>query len=247
MDFLVYAASSFGLGALHVLEPGHGKMLVLAYLVGSKGRTRDAVVLGVVTAFTHTFVVIVLGILSTVAAVYWAPARVEQVLGIVASLLIIGLGVGMMVGRIRSLWRLSGPSPAPPESVEAPPDHGQGLLHHHHHGHTHVVPQGPLNLPGLIALGVSGGLVPCSGALMVLLAAISLGQFARGIALILIFSLGMATVLVGMGLAIVKTADYTSRAFQEAPWQRYVPLVSAGLITLLGVVLLGRALLGHAH
>lgn len=244
MDFLVYAVSSFGLGALHVLEPGHGKMLVLAYLVGSKGRTRDAVVLGVVTAFTHTFVVIVLGILSTVAAVYWAPARVEQVLGVVASLLIIGLGVGMMVIRIRSLRGGAGS----PSSLQEPPhDHGQGPLHFHSHGHTHIVPAGPLNLPGLIALGVSGGLVPCSGALMVLLAAISLGQLARGIVLILIFSLGMATVLVGMGLAIVKTADYTSRAFQEAPWQRYVPLASALLITLLGMVLLGRALLGHAH
>lgn len=241
MDFLLYAASSFGLGALHVLEPGHGKMLILAYLVGSKGRTRDAVVLGLVAAFTHTFVVIVLGILSTLAAAFFAPEQVERVLGVVASLLIIGVGLGMIVTRRRALRERPGGSGEEHPQSEVPHDHG------HHHGHTRPVPTGPLTLAGLVALGVSGGLVPCSGALMVLLAAISLGQYARGIALIFIFSLGMATVLVSMGLAIVKTADYTSQAFPEAPWQRYVPLISAILVTLLGCLLLGRALLGHRH
>jgi nickel/cobalt exporter len=247
MDFLLYAAWAFGLGALHVLEPGHGRILVLAYLIGSKGRPRDAVVLGLVTTFTHTFVVIALGVLSTLAAAYFAPEQAERVLGIVASALIIGLGLWMIVTRTRSARKSTGDHGTEQDHDHAPhehdsdPDHDHAL--HDHHGHTHAVPTGPLTLPGLIALGVSGGLVPCPEALPVLLAAISQGQFA----LVLLFSLGMASVLVGIGLVIVKTGAYTQKVSQEARWQRYVPLVSAYLITLLGGVLLWRALGGQGH
>ena len=232
MDFWVYAASCFGLGALHVLEPGHGKTVVAAYLVGSKGRMRDAVVLGLVTTFTHSFIVIILGILSVVAAAYLAPDRVEHILEIVAGALVIGVGVWMIVTRTRTAADPTpghahhGPhphehhshaehhshehDPLPGDAAEdAAADHSPAPYHHHDHTHTHALPTGPLTLVGLIALGISGGLVPCPGALAVLLAAVSLGQFARGIALVLIFSLGMASTLVALGLMIVKAVAFS--------------------------------------
>ena len=114
MSFLLLALSSFGLGALHALEPGHGKTVVGAYLIGSKGRVSDAVLLGIVVTLTHSGSVILLVIASTVAAAYFVPETVQKVLEVVSGLLVLGVGVWMLIVR-----------------RAAAHDHG----HAHHHGH----------------------------------------------------------------------------------------------------------------
>jgi nickel/cobalt exporter len=303
VQFLMLALSSFGLGALHALEPGHGKTVVGAYLIGSKGRVWDAVVLGIVVTLTHSGSVLILGILSTVAAAYFVPDTVQKVLEVVSGLLVAGVG-GWMIGvRLRqarghqrghehghSHSHVAPPAVVQPASHDGqehsnghPQEAAHDLVHagtahdhdtethehdpgdhhsHHHqehphrgdshghshggHSHSHV----PVLKPGerptlwqLITLGVSGGIVPCPAALAVLLAAVSFGQFVRGLSLVMIFSIGMAAVLVAIGIVMVEAASFASRYVAESRWTRIAPVVSASLITLVGLGLTTRAIM----
>jgi nickel/cobalt exporter len=239
MEFLLLASSSFGIGALHALEPGHGKTVVGAYLIGSKGRVSDAVILGLVVTFTHSGSVILLGVLSTVAAALFVPETVQKVLEVVSGLLVVGVGGWMLRVRIR-------------QAKGGHHKHGNEDHHTHEHepehgGHSHshcpdVAPGERPTTWQLITLGVSGGIVPCPAALAVLLAAVSYGQFARGLSLVVIFSIGMAAVLVAIGVAMVKAANHVGKYVSESKWTRIVPVFSAGLITLLGVGLTVKAI-----
>lgn len=241
MEFLLLAFSSFGLGALHALEPGHGKTVVGAYLVGSNGRMSDAFLLGIVVTLTHSGSIILLGILSTVAAAYFVPETVQKVLEVVSGLLVVGVGGWMFAVRMRQAKGHA---------------HGHDR-HQHEHSHDHSHKRGndrhshvPNLAPGvrptlwqLITLGISGGIVPCPAALAVLLVAVSYGQFVRGLSLVIIFSIGMAAVLVAIGIAMVKAASFAGKYVTESRWARIVPVVSAGLITLVGVGLTIKAIM----
>jgi nickel/cobalt exporter len=257
MSYLLLALSSFGLGALHALEPGHGKTVVGAYLIGSKGRVSDAVLLGIVVTLTHSGSVILLGIGSTVAAAYFVPETVQKVLEVVSGLLVLGVGLWMLF-----LRRAHGHSHG--HSQDDGHVHGADHTHegdgshdahdqdeaagghsHGRHGHTHSMPAlQPGQRPGLgqlIALGISGGIVPCPAALAVLLAAVSYGEFIKGLSLVVVFSLGMAAVLVAIGIAMVKAASFASKKMQQSRWIQVLPRVSAAVITLLGVGLTAKA------
>jgi nickel/cobalt exporter len=251
-QFALLAGSSFGLGALHALEPGHGKTVVGAYLIGSKGRVSDAVLLGLVVTLTHSGSVILLGVLSTVAAAIFVPEAVQQVLEIVSGLLVLGVGGWMLALRIRQSRHARAHEHSHGDLDEAPArPHGLHHKHapeHRHGGHSHSVrialaPGQRPTLTQLIALGISGGIVPCPAALAVLLAAVSYGQFARGLSLVIVFSIGMAAVLVAVGVTMVKAAGFAGRYVTESRWTAVVPVFSAGLITLLGVGLTVKAML----
>lgn len=89
-------------GGLHALTPGHGKTLVAAYLVGTQGRIADAVILGIVTTFTHTFSVIILGLITLFASKYILPQQLLPFLQLFSGLLIVGIGTWLMMKRIKS-------------------------------------------------------------------------------------------------------------------------------------------------
>ncbi len=276
-QFPLLAGSSFGLGALHALEPGHGKTVVGAYLVGSRGRVRDAVLLGLVVTLTHSGSVVLLGLLSIVAAAVFVPETVHTILEVVSGLLVLGVGGWLLLSRMR---QARDPAPArehlhrhahacADDSEHAPANcngaaaspHGAGAdrseLSSHanpeHHSDSHLghsdshgpplASAGRPTLGQLVALGIAGGIVPCPGALAVLLAAVSYGQLAQGLSLVIIFSAGMAAVLVAVGIITVKAAGFASRYLSEGKWPSTVPLVSAALITLLGIGLTTKALL----
>ena len=249
--FLLLALSSFGLGALHALEPGHGKTVVGAYLIGSKGRISDAVLLGLVVTLTHSGSVIMLGILSTVAAAYFVPDTVQKVLEVVSGLLVLGVGGWMLRLRIRQARGASHDGQAHGHSDPAqnhhPHEHPHDQSHENGHSgysHSHVPDVEPGQRPTLwqlMALGISGGIVPCPAALAVLLAAVSYGQFVRGLSLVIIFSIGMAVVLIAIGIMMVKAASFAGRYVSESKWTRIVPVISATLITLVGFGLTVKA------
>lgn len=126
--------------------------------------------------------------------------------------------------------------------------------HHHgngHHGHTHEVhiPEGkdPLAMGTLVAVGASGGLVPCPAALTALLAAVNLGRPSAGIAVVGAMSLGIAATLIAIGIVFVQAGRWASRMFDSRGLSVYIPRLSAILITVLGAVLLLRSFLGHGH
>lgn len=262
MSTLVFAVSAFALGALHALEPGHGKTVVAAYLVGSKGRVRDAVLLGGVVTFTHTFSIIVLGLLTAVASADLVPETVHEVLEVVSGLLIVGVGLWMVRERVFLGRSAHGHShgehdhhehPHPHDHQEhASHDHEEHASHDHSHGahgHTHALPEGARpSLGSLVTLGISGGIVPCPAALALLLAAVAVGNVLGGVSLVVIFSLGLAAVLIAIGIVLVKAAGLAGKYIGggDGRLARYAGICSAFVVTALGVAMTVRAILDVA-
>ncbi len=235
--FLVSAAFlAAGLGAMHALEPGHGKTLVAAYLVGSRGTAKHAVLLGIVVTAAHTAGVFALGLATLYASRYIVPERLYPWLGAISGISVAALGAFMF------LKHLTGESG----------DHSHAPGEPHSHWFTSLFQRSarpPSELAGasaasstvsfreLCTLGITGGIIPCPAALVVLLSAFSLHRIGFGLFLITAFSVGLASVLVTVGLAMVYTKRFASTYFagKENSWVRYLPLLSSALMVVLGI------------
>ena len=208
--------ASFGWGALHALSPGHGKALVAAYLVGTRGTARHAVALGGIVTVTHTIGVFALGVVALALSQYVLPEDIYPWLTLVSGLLVLAVGAGVLRSRLRHARR----------------------QHHHDHDHTDVTGR------GLLGMGVSAGLIPCPSALVVLLAAVSQHEVALGLLLIVAFSVGLAGTLTGLGLAVVYAKRALPRLRVPGPVVSAVPAISALVIVAVGFVLTARAVPG---
>jgi nickel/cobalt exporter len=109
--------------------------------------------------------------------------------------------------------------------------------HHHHHHHDH-----DLSRRSLLAVGVSGGLLPCPSALVVLLAAISLHRVAFGMALVVAFSVGLALAITGIGLVAVLARNAFRRLTFQGRLVSLLPAASALVILAAGVAMTVHAL-----
>ena len=242
------------LGALHALTPGHGKALVAAYLVGSRGTVRHAAALGAVVTFTHTASVIVIGLLALFASNYIVPDLLVPLLEIFSGLLVVILGVRLIRQRWPTLYNNQRPQHAHSHGHEHShshsDDHGHsdehghsddhGHPHEHDHGdghrHTHLPPAQGITLGNLVTMGVSGGLVPCPEALGIMVIAIGLNRILLGLGLIISFSFGLAAVLILIGVLLVRSRTLVERiGGVNSRWISTLPLVSAVIVTLLGV------------
>jgi nickel/cobalt exporter len=216
---LIAAVVAAGLGALHALEPGHGKAVVAAYLVGSRGTGRHAIVLGLTVTLSHTAGVYLLGGMTLYASRYVVPERIYPWLAAISGLVIAGMGV--------LLFRR----------------HYLGNDAHRSHEHDHHSAASRVSLRDLAALGVSGGIVPCPAALVVLLSAFAMRRTGFGLFLILAFSIGLAAVLIAVGLLMVYARQLMARVKSDGPLvTRWLPLTSAAVVTFLGVALAVQAL-----
>ena len=205
-------------GAAHALGPGHGKSIVAAYLIGQRGTVRHAVYLGGIVTITHTSGVFALGGVTLLLSELIVPEDLYPWLNLVAGLMVVAIGVGVL--RARLAHRRA---------------HKHG--HHHHHGHDH-----DLSPRSLLAVGVSGGLLPCPSALVVLLAAISLHRTAFGLALVLAFSVGLAITITAIGLVAVLARGVFRRKSFDGRLVRVLPAMSAVAILVAGLVMTARAL-----
>jgi nickel/cobalt exporter len=237
---LIAFAVAAGLGAFHALEPGHGKTLVAAYLVGSRGTMKHAFLLGLIVTATHTAGVYLLGAVTLYAAQYIVPERLYPWLGVLSGVLIAGLGAVLLVRRYRGKGGLSS------HHQHRPGDHSHGSDHHHqhhHHGHSHDHDHQRVSHQELLTLGISGGIVPCPAALVVLLSAVSMQRIGFGLLLIVAFSVGLAAVLITIGLLMVYARQFMSRFETNSPLTtRWLPLTSSAFILVFGVALTAQAL-----
>ena len=256
-------------GAVHALSPGHGKTMVAAYLVGSRGTSRHAILLGLVVTLTHTFGVFALGFALLFASRYILPEKLFPALSALSGLLIFGVGLWLFMSRYQGLQNTSGHSHEHDGHTHSHGEHlhthnDDGHTHSHEHGehghahgthvhshggkaHSHAVPAGPITTKTLVALGVSGGIVPCPEALVVLLAAVKLHRIGYGMVLILAFSVGLAAALIAIGMLVVSARQRLTRfgaLGEESALVRYLPLGSAAIITLIGAMLTLQATLG---
>jgi nickel/cobalt exporter len=216
-------AVAFALGAAHALTPGHGKTIVAAYLVGTRGTVRHAALLGAIVTFTHTITVFVLGLCTLFLFQYVVPANVIRVLGAISGISIVIIGGWVVYKRLRA----------------------DGYGHHHHHYHHHDDrghEHGPdthvhaSSTRELIALGVSGGLVPCESALVLLLSSIALGRVALGLILLVAFSLGLAIVLMGIGVLVIYAKHLLPARSAQGVF-RWLPVASGAVIVCVGVIM----------
>ena len=221
------------LGGLHALTPGHGKTLLAAYLIGSRGTIRHAFALGGIVTFTHTASVIGFGLLTLLVSQFIMPSTLLPVLEISSGLLVVMMGVRLMWTRWGSMH----------SDEQATHDH----VHHQHTDHTHQYSHENVKASELWAMGISGGLVPCPEALGILLVAIGLNRMVLGLGLIVAFSLGLATMLIMLGVLLVHSRTFVDRlGGLGSVWQRLLPLVSAIIVTLLGAGIALKGLMAYA-
>jgi nickel/cobalt exporter len=252
--FVLTLVAIFALmGALHAIQPGHGKTLVAGYLVATGGTPRDAMTLAGIVTFTHTASVFLLGFATIMASRFFLPSRVIPVLTLFSGLLIVLMGLNMVRNALRR---------------------GHDHSHVHHHDHAELSPeehaqlhlaevktvvagdQRKVSFRNLVTLGVSGGLAPCPDALAILLLAVGINQAAFGMVAILAFSLGLAGVLVAFGLSIALAGPFWKRASAALADRnaalstglgRFVaisPIMSAVFVLILGLGMVWRAGLG---
>lgn len=262
-----------GLGALHALSPGHGKMVVGAYLVGSRGTARHAAFLGLTVTITHTLGVFALGVVTLFASQYIVPERLFPILSLISGAIVLTIGLTLFVRRLRAALGLSpighqhhhhshhSHDHAHHEEAQEHYDHAHddaGKAHHeesdamHSHGggrpHTHLPPGADgsrVTWRSLLALGISGGLLPCPSALVVLLSAIALHRVGYGLLLVVAFSLGLACTLTGIGLAFVYAGRLMKRrtnSIASGRIARVLPALSAFVIATIGAVIFYQAL-----
>ena len=296
--YIIALLISIGLGAMHALSPGHGKSIVAAYLIGTRGTVRHAVFLGATVTLTHTVGVFALGFITLFASRYILPETLYPWLSLLSGIIVVVIGATMIVKRIRAVRNQTGSHyhfihahshSDHGNSSHKNPGHGhhhhidgghhdnshghhssasmtdhthdnhdheglasgldhretkkRTLFHHHHnddhdHGHSHLPPGAggePVTWRSLLALGITGGILPCPSALVVLLAAISMHRVGFGMILILAFSIGLAAVLTTIGLLFVKARQLLDRVPTAGPLMRILPAVSAFIIMILGI------------
>ncbi len=292
--------AAMALGALHAFSPGHGKAVVGAYLVGSRGNWQHAVFLGGIVTITHTAGVYALGAVTLFLSAYVLPEQLFPWLGFISGMLVAIIGIQLFVQRVRAARSQTTSYDKAREHFHA---HDNGHKHtdeHHHHEHdhhhetehVHTHADGtthshsheqqssathPADHPtirptdhthshdfatpedeaaharehlaeiqafekpswrNLLSLGISGGLLPCPSALVVMLSAIALGRVLYGLFLIIGFSLGLAGVLVLTGLALLYAGKFAGRMFggnRVGTFMRYVPIVGAFFVAILGI------------
>jgi ABC-type nickel/cobalt efflux system permease component RcnA len=210
---------ALGWGALHALSPGHGKAMVAAYLVGTRGSTRDAVVLGATVTITHTIGVFALGLVTLSLSQFVLPEQLYPWLTLVSGLMVVAVGASVLRSRLRTRH------------------------HHHHHDHPHGHARTP-ETRGLLSMGAAAGLLPCPSALVVLLAALSQHEVALGMLLIVAFSVGLAGTLTGLGVAVVHARRLIPSRLAAGRAAALAPVVSAAVVISLGLVLAARAVPG---
>jgi ABC-type nickel/cobalt efflux system permease component RcnA len=249
---------AFGLGAMHAMSPGHGKTIVAAYLVGSRGTLKHAGLLGFMVTFTHTFTVFLLGLGMLFFQRFVVAEKIVPLLGAVSGLSIVTIGLMLLYKRANALMEggnhshahfhshdhddHGGHPPAPSRIAELnAAQAGQTLVHSHGGStHSHAI-DGEITAGSLIALGISGGIVPCPSALILMLSAIALGHPGVGLILLIGFSTGLALVLMACGMLAIYAKHLLPKneGMAQQPLFRLIPVFSAVIVICLGLVMTG--------
>ncbi|MEO3808560.1 hypothetical protein ABGB17_06130 [Sphaerisporangium sp. B11E5] len=243
--FLLMLAIALGVGAFHAVAPGHGKSITAAYLIGTHGRCRDAVRLGVIVAMMHTFSVLVLALtwvgLSTAAG--YATDSVTAWLQIAAGLIVIAVGTHLTYRHLR-------------HRISPSPDHGHG--HGHGHGHLLLKPQethpdpaatpptDPWSRRGLIALALSGGLLPSPSAFIILVTGLLTGRALDAVILVIAFGTGMAATLTAVGALTIRSHTFLNTRTKTWPYAthltKWLPALAGLAVTIAGCLYVLSAL-----
>lgn len=235
-------------GGLHALSPGHGKTIVGAYLVGSRSNAQHALFLGLTVTITHTAGIFALGFLTLGTSQFVLTEQLYPWLSVLSGVMVTVIGFNLLLNRLGKIQIQSWGFGKPQVEHHHAHSHSHGHSHTHSHDHSHLpLDEGrSMKWSSLLALGISGGLLPCPSALVVLLGAIAIGRIGFGLALVSAFSLGLAAVLTGIGLMLVYARGLFERLSIQPPKLKLLPAVSALFITLIGLGITTQTLLIYA-
>ncbi|GAC1402430.1 MAG: hypothetical protein NVSMB64_02310 [Candidatus Velthaea sp.] len=259
---------AIALGALHALEPGHGKTLLAVSLVGARATASQALILASSLTVAHTIGVLVLGVIVLYATRWIVPEAIYPWITLLSGALVAAVGARALGAAIRARMPRAHEHPhVHPHAQPHDHEHAHGLgagEHHTHadhtHGHSHdhsglddeaharahAIPgTAPLTFRTAVLAAATGNIAPCPAALVVLLAAISLHQIAFGLGLIVAFSIGLAATLTGLGIAVVRGAAWLSGRPQFDRVARFAPMLSAGVIAVIGAVMVGEGMVAQ--
>ena len=239
---LMLYTGAITLGALHAFEPGHGKTLISAYMIGSRGKAWDGIALGAIVTFTHTFSVILLGLAAKFLSKSYTDTELHNWLGLVSAAIILVVGLWMLRQHLlghsgHHHFHLFGQGHSHATHHEHSHSHETHHDHKHEHSHNHDLngtAQTVNNKWQLLLLGISGGIIPCPAAIAVLLTAIAAGRISQGLSVTFFFSLGVGLVMMSIGLALSRVGHLTEKITENFKFAKRMGVVSAVLITSLG-------------
>jgi ABC-type nickel/cobalt efflux system permease component RcnA len=242
---------AIALGALHALEPGHGKTLLAVSLVGARATPRQALLLASALTVAHTAGVLALG-LVVLAATHWiVPEQVYPWITLGSGIIVTIVGGRALAREIRRRLPFSHVhvhvhDHAQPHEHDHVHAHDHAHLDDEAHARAHAIPgTAPLTFRSAVLAAASGNIAPCPAALVVLLAAIALHRVGYGLALIVAFSIGLAAVLTVLGIAVVRSAAWLVARPQFDRVARFAPLVTAFVIAAIGAVMVGQGFAGQ--
>ncbi|HEV8023177.1 MAG TPA: hypothetical protein VGP41_18020 [Candidatus Lustribacter sp.] len=229
------------LGALHALEPGHGKTLLAISLVGARATVPQAMILATALTVAHTIGVLIFGAVVLTLARYIVPEALYPWIALLSGTFVAFLGARALAREIARRRT----------AATHEHDHEHGADHHHHHDdggfgtavhtHSHLIPgDAPISFRSAIVAASTGNVAPCPAALVVLLAAIATHRIGWGLVLIVAFSIGLALTLTLLGVAVVRGAAWLTRRPQFDRFARYAPLVTAAAISIIGAWMIGE-------
>ncbi len=260
---LLSVLTAAALGAGHALTPGHGKTLMAAYLVGTRGTPVHAFGLGLSVSISHTLGILLLALLVIGAQGVLSPDLVVRFAPIVAAVTIVAIGVWMLAAELRRRAAVRAAEHAHTAAHDHGHEHELGHDHDDHHAHhdpgehshggvrhSHLPPAGSaITWRSLFVLGLAGGIIPSTNALLILLGTIATGRPAFGIVLVVAFGLGMAAVMAGVGLIMIAARGRLDRFAGDSTFGRlraWVPLGAACIVLGLGLFLSYQAVVGPA-
>jgi nickel/cobalt transporter (NicO) family protein len=268
--------AAMALGAGHALTPGHGKTLMGAYLVGTRGTSIHAIALGLSVTVSHTLGILVLAAIVIALRGVISPEMFNRIAPVASGILVLGIGTWLVVSQVRTRRTTEATHHHADHDHDHADhdhadhdhadhdhadhdhaDHDRGHPHDDHqidadgthsHGgvsHSHLPPSGSkVSWRSLFVLGLAGGIIPSTNALIILLATIASGRPAYGLVLVIAFGLGMAVVLGGVGLGLVFARDRLDRLPSRSSLGRaasYAPVMAGVLVFGLGIYLTTQA------
>jgi nickel/cobalt exporter len=247
--------AAIALGALHALEPGHGKTLLAISLVGARATVKQATILALALTVAHTIGVLSLGAAINVFKGYFVPEVIYPWITLGSGSIIALIGARAIQRHIeqrqpRSHQHAHTHTHTDGHAAEHPHPHRHEHVNNPHggdrdieHARSHAIPGTlPLRFGSTVWAAMSGGIAPCPAALVVLLAASALHQISYGIFVIVAFSFGLAATLTGIGIAVVRGASWLGGRPQFERFVRFGPLVSAIVISTIGALMIGQGL-----
>lgn len=218
---ILLGGSALVLGAMHALEPGHGKSVIAAYMAGNKGGIWHIVVLGASVALSHTGSILILSLLVNLIMKQFSDLdNVNHIFELISSLLIIGVGMFMIIKNWRNL------------NHNHVHDHSC-CDHDHHLGENHKVTKKE-SYKFMAILGLSSGIIPCPTALATFLSAGALGSYLSAFSNIVLYSIGIAITLMAIGLVTLYAGNKLDKYFESTVIKKYIPFVSAFIVLSIG-------------